>query len=473
MHRRRAWAVAVVAVAVASLGAATDGPAVGTGATASAVAASAAVAIRPDVIPIRARPLAAPPTTAQCETQFKIACYQPFQLQQAYGLPKLYAKSIDGAGQTIVIVDEYGSPTIRQDLGAFDRAFHIPAPPPLTIIQPAGRVPPYRPTGTRIGWAFETSLDVEYAHLVAPAAKILLVEVPRTEPGSTGGWPAIVQAEEYVVRHHLGEVISQSFGSPEQDFTTAQALLRLRTAYTAAAAAGITVLAATADEGVTNYRGLSSDYFLHRVVSWPASDPLVTAVGGTELHLNAAGNRTAPDTAWNDTYNVNAQNFEYGDPGPNPLATGGGTSVIFARPAYQHAVSAVTGNHRGAPDISMSAACDGSVIIHVGFKGIPAGFTEVCGTSVATPLFAGIIALADQVAGHTLGLINRALYAMLTHHDPGLVDISQGNNTVAFSQGGEQHTLTGYTAGPGYNLASGTGTIYAPDFVPELARLAG
>jgi subtilase family serine protease len=475
-------AVVAAAATVASLGAATGGtplalagPAAAKPAAAKLVAASAsaAVAVRPGVIPLKATPLSAPPTTAQCEAQLKIACYQPFQLRQAYGLPKLYAKGIDGAGQTIMIVDPFGSPTIGQDLATFDRSFHIPAPPSLKIIQPAGKVPPYQPTGTRINWAFETTLDVEYSHMVAPDANILLVETPISETEGTGGFPQIVKAEEFVIQHHLGDVISQSFGATEQSFATAQALLRLRTPYVQAAAAGITVLASTGDDGVANVHRFGNDFFLHPTINWPDSDPLVTAVGGTQLHLNAAGKRTDPDNVWNDTFNVNAQKIFEGNPGPNPLATGGGKSAIFLRPSYQAGVAGATGNRRGVPDISMSAACDGSVIIHVGFKGLPAGFTEVCGTSEAAPLFAGIVALADQAAGHPLGVINPALYVMLAHHNSGLVDVKEGNNTVSFSQGGKEHTITGFAAGPGYDLASGVGTIFAPDFVPALARTAG
>jgi len=96
-----------------------------------------------------------------------------------------------------------------------------------------------------------------------------------------------------------------------------------------------------------------------------------------------------------------------------------------------------------------------------------------CGTSEATPLFAGIVALADQVAHHPLGLINPALYAMSARHDPGLVDVTTGNNTAAFSQNGRKYTVRGFSAGPGYDLASGVGTVNAAEFVPELAFLAG
>jgi subtilase family serine protease len=176
---------------------------------------------------------------------------------------------------------------------------------------------------------------------------------------------------------------------------------------------------------------------------------------------------------WNDTYDKAANEFTDGSPGPNPLASGGGLSVLFARPGYQDGVQNVVGSRRGVPDISMSAACDGSVDTYGTFGGAPAGWSPACGTSEATPLFAGIVALADQVAGHPLGLINPALYQLAAAGAPGIVDITAGDNTVSFSQGGIARTVQGFSATPGYNLASGVGTVNAAYFVRELAFAAG
>ncbi len=112
----------------------------------------------------------APPTTAYCEANFQIACYEPNQIQQAYNLPTLYLRGVNGQRSTIVIVDSFGSPTIRHDLAVFDGTFHYPAPPSFNIIQPAGQVPPYDPTNSdMVGWSGETTLDVEYAHTIARA----------------------------------------------------------------------------------------------------------------------------------------------------------------------------------------------------------------------------------------------------------------------------------------------------------------
>jgi subtilase family serine protease len=430
------------------------------------------VTIRPAAVHALAGALATPPSTAFCERQYRIACYQPAQLQRAYNLPRLYRQGITGRGQTIIIVDSFGSPTVQRDLRRFDHATGLPAPPSLKIIQPAGPVPAYAPDSGREGWAGETDLDVEYAHAIAPGASILLVETPTSENEGTTGFPQIVTAEEYVINHHLGGVISQSFSATEQTFPSRPSLLRLRGAYTDAARQGVTVLAASGDSGAADVKYNEVTYYLHRVTSWPDSDPLVTAVGGTQLHLNARGGNVTPATAWNDTFNAPANEFVAGGAGPSPLAGGGGKSVVFARPRFQNGVRGIVGGRRGVPDISMSAACNGAVDEYQSFAGQPAGWYPTCGTSEATPEFAGIVALADQVAGHPLGVINGYLYRLLARHAPGIVDVVSGNNTVSFLQGGRLHTVRGFRARPGYDLASGVGTVNALRFVPELARAA-
>jgi subtilase family serine protease len=413
-----------------------------------------------------------PSTTAECEQSFHIACYNPAQLQQAYGLNALYSRGITGKGATIVIVEPYGSPTIASDLRAFDRAENVPNPPSLRIIKPAGKVPHYNPDNPdMVGWAGETTLDVEYAHAIAPGAKILLVETPGGGRSGTAALSPVLTAEKYVIRHHLGDVISQSFGITEQAIGSA-AIRSLRGAYTAAYANHVTVLAASGDTGAAGLEASQTSYYTHAVTSWPASDPLVTAVGGTHLDLDSSGNRNSADTVWNDTYSKNANQLVNGSNGPNPLGTGGGKSAVFARPSYQSKVRGITGGHRGLPDISMSAACSGAVNLYQTFGGQPPGWYAACGTSESSPLFAGIVALADQVAGHRLGLINPALYRLASQHAPGLVSVRSGNNTVSFRQGGKRHTVRGYGARAGYNLATGVGTINAQLFVPELARAA-
>jgi len=384
--------------------------------------------------------------------------YTPKQIRAAYDVPALLRAGINGRGQSIVIVDSFGSPTIRHDLDVFDDHFGLADPPALRIIHPAGPIPRFNPNGLFMpGWALETTLDVEWAHVMAPGARIVLVETPVSENEGTSGFPQIVRAEKYVIAHHLGGVISQSFGATEQTFPEGT-LRPLRGAYQLAARTrhGPTVVSASGDAGATDLLSNLSCCYPMRVTSWPASDPLVTAVGGTDLRLGRLGHRTAPDRVWNDG-------------GAN--AGGGGRSVVFGRPSYQNGWTAVVGSRRGVPDVSLSSSCSHSVRIFASFAGAD-GWSTICGTSEATPLFAGIIALADQKAGHPIGPINKFLYAMVKAHDPGIVDITRGNNTVSFTNShGRPITVHGWTAVPGYDLASGLGTIDAARFVPELAAL--
>jgi subtilase family serine protease len=404
-----------------------------------------------------------PPTTADCVQQIGIACYSPAQFQRAYNLHPLYKKGLTGKGQTIVIVDSYGYANIRHELRVFDRGFHLPPPPSFRIIHPAGPIPPFNPKKRpdMVGWAEETSLDVQYSHAMAPGANILLVETPVDETLGVQGFPQIVEAENYVVNHHLGNVISQSFGAPEAGFPSAHSILALRSAYKNAARHGVSVLAGSGDAGASGEKTLAPTFFDHRAPSWPPTDPLVTAVGGTQLHLDAKGNRTAPDNVWNDQALFGG-----------PAASGGGLSTVFGRPWYQHLVAGVVDSHRGIPDVSMSAAVDGAALVFLdkGAAQGAAGFYLIGGTSEASPEFAGVVAIADQWAGHGLGLLNPALYRMEAAGKPGIVDVTSGNNTVSFTQGGSTHTVVGFNAGPGYDLASGVGTINAARFVPELVR---
>ncbi len=467
---------ALLAAAFGGAAAATPGALTPSAPTPAAIgpaagARPAIVSIRPNLVhAFGARSV--PPTKAFCERKYKIACYLPKQLQRAYRLPALLRRGIDGRGQTIVIVDSFGSPTVRRDLRVFDREAGLPAPPSLRVIHPAGKVRRYRPTASREGWAGETDLDVEYAHTMAPAARILVVATPTAENEGTTGFPQIVRAERYVISHHLGGVISQSFGATEQTFPSRKSLIGLRAAYTAAARRGVTVLAASGDSGAADVKFDQVTYYRHRVTSWPASDPLVTGVGGTRLRLTAQGRHLRPDTVWNDTFSAATNRFIVGDRGPNPVAGGGGRSVIFGRPSYQDGVAAMVGSHRGVPDISMSGACNGAADMYQSFRGQPAGWYPTCGTSEATPEFAGIVALAGQVAGRPLGAINPFLYRMSAQHLPGITDVVSGNNSVSFRQREKLRTVHGFRAKPGYDLASGIGTVDAPRFVFELARAA-
>jgi len=416
------------------------------------------------------QPTAVVPTPAQthCTEAFAARCLTPQQVETAYDLGPLYARGVTGKGETIVIVDSFGSPTISRDLAVFDRQFKLPAPPSFRIITPDGKNPPWKSSDSDMtGWGGETTLDVEYAHTVAPGANILLVETPVSETEGVAGFPQIVEAENYVLAHHLGDVISQSFEATEQTFAGLAQINadHLRTAYQRAAAEknGPTVLAAAGDTGAADVELNGSTYYGYRVTSWPDSDPLVTGVGGTELVAGSDG--AFRSVAWNDT-----DNTHIGD-GTNPSAGGGGLSVLFTRPSFQNGVAAVVGGARGVPDVSMNAACSSPVFTYQSFPeaNVPAGWYPACGTSEATPEFAGIVALADQVAGHALGVINPTLYRLGAEKAPGIVPVTSGNNTVTFVQNGKTTTVKGFTAQAGYSLVDGVGTVNGWYLAYELA----
>jgi subtilase family serine protease len=407
------------------------------------------------------------PTTAECEAEFEIACYTPNQVETAYNMKALYAQGDEGQGETIVIVDSFGSPTIEKDLKKFDKAFHLAAPPSFQVIQPAGAVKPFEPESVEMsGWAGETTIDVEWAHAMAPQANILLVETPEEETEGVQGFPQIVEAENYVIEHKLGQVISQSFSATEQSFPNAASIMSLRSANENAAADGVTMLDAAGDEGVAGFN-VNDEYFHHKTVSWPASDPLVTGIGGTQLHLSEEGQRTSPDTVWDELLG-------------NEIVSGaGGKSKVFARPEYQELINTHSGSARAVPDISMTAAVNGGIIIYSSYPTTvegepePGTFSVWGGTSVATPVFSGVVAIADQIAGHPLGPINPRMYQMEEEGgNNGIVDVTSGNNTFAEfnEEGAPVLTIKGYEAKPGFDLASGLGTVDGFSFAHALAE---
>ena len=413
--------------------------------------------------PMHSKTLSFPPSTSFCVTNLGIHCYNPTQFIKAYDMASLHSHGIDGTGRTIVLVDSFGSPTIANDLHVFDQTYGLPDPPSLTIRQDAGPVPPFDVNNSDMyGWAEESTLDVEWAHVFAPGANLVLEETPVSETEGVTGFPEIVTAENYLINHHIGDVISQSFGATEETFPNPGAIMNLRSAFINAANRGVTVLGSSGDTGATDYQLNLSDLYTTPVNSWPSSDPLVTSVGGTMLTLDDNGNRLSPDVVWNDLNTVGGG------------AGGGGVSAVFPRPVFQFGQKAITGNHRGTPDISMSAAVDGAVVFYFSFDPSRVGYHLVGGTSEASPEFAGIVAMADQVAGQRLGNINLPLYLMsapkIASAD-GVVDVTSGNNTFGPFQNSDNNTYTvqGYDAGAGYDLASGVGTVDAARFVPALA----
>ena len=396
-----------------------------------------------------------PLSPAQCLAQYQAYCYGASLLEDAYNEHPLFDRGITGAGRTIVIVDSYGSPTIQNDLNVYSRHYGIPS----TKVQVVrwGDVPPFDPTNTDMtGWAEEATIDVDMAHAMAPGAHIVLVETGVSEDEGTSGFPQMMSAEQYMINHGVGDVISQSFGATENTFPgfdqgDYSSLLNLRYAFKDAAAHGVTVLSGSGDSGATDAESDGSTLYPYPVTSWPPSDPLVTAVGGTSVYLNDQGKEVKPTTVWDGLG-----------------ASGGGLSKVFSRPGYQNRVSDVVGDSRGVPDISMIGDPDTGVWTYNSFGPQDMGWELWGGTSVASPVFSGIVALADQKAGHRLGNINPALYRLGEWSQEGvwgtgIQDLIGGSNTY----GG----VTGWPVTKGYDLATGWGTVNAATFVPALATI--
>jgi subtilase family serine protease len=340
-----------------------------------------------------------------------------------------------------VIVDAFQSPTITQDLASFDSVFGLPAPK-LNIIAPDGLTPFDQSSVDQTDWAGEISLDVEYSHAIAPAATIDLVLSKSDQDAD------ILSAQRFVVDHNLGDVLSQSFGEAEQcmDPTINKETHQL---FGRAAAEGMTVFASSADQGAALPTCDGSSFF--KAVSTPASDPLVTGVGGTLLDADGITGAYHSEQVWNEP-SFNA-------------AGGGGFSTLYRAPGFQRGL----GLHmRGVPDISYNAGIDTGVLAVWSTSGQGANLVfRFGGTSAGSPQWSGLIALADQLGHHRVGFINDTLYDVA--HGPlyGALyhDITVGDNTFH----GASITIQGFSATRGWDPASGLGTPKANNLVPLLA----
>jgi subtilase family serine protease len=322
-------------------------------------------------------------------------------------------------------------------------------------------VPAVPTTDDEKTWASETALDLEAAHTMAPGARLVLIETGTDETTGTTGLPQMMDALSAVVARERIDVVDLSFAVAEQNFPDQSGtagdyglLYGLRYGLRAAAERGVSLLASTGDWGATGPALDGTDTYPFPTVSWPSSDPLVTAVGGTTLYLDAAGDRTSPDTAWTDLPAGNG-------------AGGGGLSAAFARPPYQNGVSAVVGARRGLPDISMNASCRSLMLTYSTYRVTgQAGWNVVCGTSEASPLLAGLVADAAGLAHRPLGDIDGALYRLTARpagaSAAGIADVTAGCNTDL--------GVTGYCAGLGYDPVTGIGTVEdATRFILALA----
>jgi subtilase family serine protease len=438
-----------------------------------------------------------PPAESDCISVGR-RCFTPTSMQNSYNLPPLYASGNTGEGMTIAIIDSFGNPNMASDLGNFDTQMGLPhmcGEPGVTCTagmptfqhfywngttQVKAPPPGSQGTGTQARnlWALETSLDVEWAHAIAPGANIINLTTNPAETLGVQGFPAMMNAEQFVVDHHEANVITQSFGAAEETFGGTQSLLNLRHAFISAAQNGITVLASSGDFGTANPSFTPVKHpntIPFPTVQWPASDPLVTGVGGTYLCTDPVTGTSVDSSDPPVQCQSNPGVREVGW-----IAGGGGFSHIFAKPSYQDTLpagSTAIGSMRGVPDVAYQASSRTGTLVYDTAPGdaeggltcpsgnpCSAGWYVVGGTSCSAPQWAGLVAIADQMAGHGLGPINQSLYTLASGPNYGtyFYDVTTGNNQL-------DPSVPGYPATAGWDPVTGLGTPNAAMLVPALA----
>jgi subtilase family serine protease len=401
--------------------------------------------------------LNAVPTGMSClMSQVRPLCYSPQRLQQAYGVSPLLAQGITGKGRIITIIDAFQDPTIKQELHLFDQLFGL-NDPQLNILTPFGLTPFNRNDPAQTGFATEIALDVEWAHAMAPEATIDLVLGNVRQETLQGELTALLQATGYAVEHNIGSVISQSFGTGETCVGTAL-LQQAHRIFQQAQAQHQTVLASAGDtgSGVVHCNAKGQPVTLAQGANFPASDPLVTAVGGTTLLTSPTGHYLA-ETAWNEAQR-------------GAGATGGAPSSVFAQPVFQQ--QSVQSIHRVPTDLSLDAdPFTGVAIVSSQVMPGTTALLPIGGTSVGSPVAAGMVALFDQAAGRRLGFLNGALYT-ISHsavYMQAFHDIQTGNNVFVFRENnGNIVTVPGFQAGIGWDAPTGVGTPNAANLVKVL-----
>ena len=417
----------------------------------------------------RAKPGALPlVSTANCGSG--TTCYSPQQLQVAYGVKPLLDRGIDGRGETVVLpelaearLDPPAITDLRQDMAAFDHLFHLPVARMRVVTTLAGASSPWLAFGEEV-------LDVELVHALAPDATLVILLLPSTSLDNTRDAVAAALAE-FQLGPTLGSVMSISAAGQvggEHCVSRAQAG-SVNAALQAAVDRGMTVVAASGDIGAAAYQ---CDLYSALTGTAPvapvkgvlllASDPFVLSAGGTSLTASHATGAWISETAWG------LASGNPGNQGGSFQASGGGFSQLFARPAYQAGVPGI-GASRGVPDVSADAS-DRTGVAVVFSNGTQDTVQSHGGTSASAPIWAALIALADQYAGRHLGFVNPAIYQIArgASYHRAFHDVTTGNNTVAFPP----TTITGYQAGPGWDPVTGWGSPDAQVLVPLLARYA-
>ena len=412
-----------------------------------------------------------------------IVCYSPKFIKKAYEYPT----TLDGSGQTIVIVDAFGSPTVASDLALFDSVFGIPSPPSFTIF--CGNSPtPLDPTTCPtvninvnpkhgvFSWTIETSLDVQYAHAMAPGANIVL-DIAATSSGN-----ALNDAEAAAIAAYPGAIFSQSFGIPEIFCVNNPSRCQVGPAqqnYVNGVAVGDTFFASAGDTGADFGFGVAMNNFpasdLHNVAvtgtqglpynatgtlqPCPTSTPFSCTSGLSSYHGPCVLGRTVPPNCVADGYGGEQV---WNEPSFGS-ATGGAQSLLFGVPSYQTGLGL---SSRG-PDVSYNAAIDGGVLVVYGGFGSPVLFI-VGGTSAGSPQWAGITALANQaramLSKGPIGDLNPVLYSIYhsARYATDFHDITVGNDQLVGS-------TVGFAAGSGYDVASGIGSPIVDQLIVDLA----
>jgi subtilase family serine protease len=430
-----------------------------------------------------------PPTQAACIAKNR-RCFNPTAEQNSYNLTPLLVANHQGQGQTIMIVDAFGSETMRHDLRIFNNAFNLPhmcgeegtlpgcTGPTFDELQQGNTSTNPQPCSSctgqedRSAWAIEVALDVEWAHSMAPLANILLLTTPTAETLGVQGFPDFFKAEADAIAAHRGSVISQSFASAEEAFNSGTAALEsLRFAFKDAQANHVTVFGSSGDTGTMNIMKTpvkTPTVIPFPTVVWPASDPLVTGVGGTSECTDANTGLTVDSVSPPVTCQAN--------PGVREVAwirSGGGFSHVFAKPDFQTVLPAGStpiDGMRGVPDIGLQANSRTGVLIYITNPGYftnvrDPGWYIIGGTSSSSPQWAGLIAVANEMnGGKQLGYINPALYAVAS--DPAMYaadfyDVTTGNN-------GFDPSIPGYPATTGWDPVTGLGTPNAANLLPDL-----
>ena len=402
---------------------------------------------------------ASPQGTGDCHSI--TTCYTPHQLEAAYGLGPLLERGFNGRGKTVImpeIAEQQPSPPlvsdIRQDLADFDKAFGLPAAQLQATTEFARGASPW------LSYAEET-LDVEMVHAVAPGAAIRVVLFKPAQLSSPAGL-ATALIDTIRLGASRADVVSNTAGAGEHCFTKTE-VTSLHAALQTAASHNVTVVSASQDTGTVGapcnvIAGLTGNGPAPvRELSLPASDPLALAVGGTRLTASHQTGAYVGETAWG---------LPYGIPGTNFQASGGGFSHLFARPGYQNGIPGLEAG-RGVPDVAADASGHTGMALIISEGGGQDIIRNSGGTSATAPFWAGLVAVADQYAGHDLGFINPALYqiAHSASYHQAFHDITTGNNTVVFPP----RTFPGYHATPGWDPVTGLGSPDAQTLIPLLS----